>query len=176
MVLSKYLIHWWLVAILAFVFLYVAWAFLTKVGVQIRNKDASYKFATYKIFDKWIGSFLLAIFVARIAFVLQQLTKVYKIGFFLLPYAKIHGHIYFLTYYPWRLFRINEGVDFILLTVTWVVLIVLWFRSMANKVMKIESSNEKLKHELLGKWFWGVIFLIMASIFSILGLYMYTHS
>ena len=168
--------NWWFFLLIGFIFLYGAWTFLSYVGVKLRNKDSTYRFATFKIFDKWVGSFIVAIIVARIGFVLQKLSAVYKIGFFLLPYTKIQGHMYFFSYYPWRLLRFNEGIDYILLIVFWIVLIVLWFKSMAEKIGQIESSNEKLKHALLGKWFWGVVFLIFSSIFSVLSLYVYAHS
>ncbi len=175
MSIPNFVFNWWIYSLIAFIFLYFSWALLTQVGIKLNAKDSTYGFATYKIFDKWLISFIFALFIARIAFILQRLSEVSKVGFFILPYTKIQGTIHFLSYYPWRVLRFNEGIDYILLLVAWVVILVLSFKNMATKIITLESSNEKLKHSLLTKWFWGVVFLILASIFSVISLYIYAH-
>ncbi len=170
---SKYIPYILILGVL--VSFYFAWRFLVLVGDKVTALDKTRVFSSFYVFDKFIVSFLSALVVARLGFLVQNLDFVKKIGFFVLPYLKINGKVSLFQFFPWRFVYFNEGIDFILLLVFWLVFIVLNLRFLYSWILGLSISKESIRQKLVNYWIFGVFFMWLSASLIVVLLYSKTH-
>jgi hypothetical protein len=91
------------------------WSRLTELGVEHKNNSVVY-------FDGVVVTFLLALSLSRAVWMINHEALYSEVPCGFLPYIRTALSIEWLTYFPWRIFKIAEGIDTVFLYALWGIL------------------------------------------------------
>ncbi len=158
-------IYYFIVVIGIIILLYGIWFSYIKIALNVKSY---FNINTIEVFNVILFSLILAIFIARIGYIVANWEFYKQFGFSFLPYIKFKNNSYVLTAFPWRILRFAEGFDKILLYIFWLALSFIflpikWMLRYKNILAK--DSNVKMPTLYFGELFVFLFLLITISVF-----------
>ncbi len=112
-------------------------------ALALSSKELKYK-STFDVF--WAPLFLsslVAALLARIFFIVSNISLYRGVSFSLFPYIKLQNEVIWFTYMPWRLLRFGEGINipsfFVTLGIFYLVYL---FRVLRHIRKQVELTTE----------------------------------
>lgn len=102
-----------------FILLYICWAVsisswsrLTELGIEHKKSSSTY-------FDSVMLSGFFGLLVSRIVWMFTQMSIYQDVPWGILPYSRSASEFVWFTVFPWRFFRVTEGIHF---PVLWIIM------------------------------------------------------
>jgi hypothetical protein len=80
-----------------------SWSRLSELGIEHTKSSTTY-------FDSILTSSIVGTIIARISWMLLNLSVYQEVPWGILPYSRSATEFIWFTVFPWRLFRITEGI------------------------------------------------------------------
>jgi|GEM_PF-2343571 len=152
---------------LAVIVLFMGW--YTTVWLFKRTKElgSTHNYNFVDFFDAVVRSFIFSAIIARFGWIITHISDVILIGFGILPYERIGRQFEWLTVYPWRFFRFNEGfLWYLLWPVFGFFFIALFILPLVRLIRGLNVDKDSVKLHLYIRHF--LYILIVVLYFSLL--------
>lgn len=109
-----------------FIVLYLVWRVFISTWGRLAELGITHSYSSVTFFDKIFNSGMYGLLLSRIVWMVMNRSVYADVPWGLLPYSRSATEFIWFTLFPWRFFRLTEGV---LLPLLWAIMGVgiIWF-------------------------------------------------
>lgn len=134
----------YILTVIGVIVLYLGWNISLTSWSRLLELGVEHKKNSYVFFDTVLWSFLIALMLSRLVWMTFHISLYSDVPWGILPYVRTTSSIDWLTYFPWRILRFTEGLQYQVLWATFglisAITIYIPTISLARK-LKVEKSS-----------------------------------